>query len=169
MGSRGPTGSTLTWAELWAIPRVPGDDDTDHILRHAHGIDPDAYRGGVMETRDGWVSLRTGERVPAPENLPARRTAKRDRTAKRARTAKGPVRPSAPRAAATAVQSPGLALSPLVRLALRTAPDLERKIARLVEQHLSGTLAPARARLVGLPVTLTTRGSTTTVRFASEG
>lgn len=123
----------MTWAELWAIPRVPGDDDTDHVVRHAYGIDPDKeYRGAVIG----------GAQPPRASVRPPRATA-------RARK---------PRVAAPARQPrmPHIVFDRGVSAALSEAPDLRVRITSLVQKHTRSGKAQTRHRFIGFPLVITT-------------
>lgn len=154
MSKIGPAGTTMTWAEVWAKPRVPGDDDTDHIVRHAYGIDPDKeYRGAKF---GGTPETAAYQRAAASE--------KRKRVSQpRARPTRAPA--ARPRARAAA---PKVSLSKLVSIGLSEAPGSGVTVTRLVDQHIKSGKPTTRHRLFGMPLVITTRGKTVRVAFAME-
>lgn len=128
----------MTWAEVWAIPRVPGDDNTDHIVRHAYGIDPDKeYRGAVI----GGAAPRPAARsVRAPARAPATRKP----------------RATAPARKPASARLPHIVLDRGVSAALSEAPDLGVRITSLVQKHVRSGKAQSRHRLIGFPLVITT-------------
>lgn len=154
MSKFGPAGTTMSWAQLWAIPRVPGDDDTDHIVRHAYGIDPDKeYRGAMFGSTP---------RAPRSPSKPRSRGPASSRSQNRAY-----------RVAATSERikrslPPKVSLSRLVSVGLREAPDSGVTITRLVDKHLRSGKAKSTHRLFGMPLVITTKGKTVRVAFAME-
>lgn len=155
MSKYGPAGTTMSWAELWAIPRVPGDDDTDHIVRHAYGIDPDKeYRGAMTGSAPRASRPRATPRSRGPASSRSQNQAYRvvatNERIKRARPATK------------------VSLSRLVSVGLREAPDAGVTVTRLVDKHIRSGKPKSTHRLFGMPLVITTRGRTVRVAFAME-
>ena len=108
------------------LPRVAGDDETDHIMRHRYGVDPASYRG-VYTPR-------------ASQPQASRFKASKPRVSK-ARTRQ-------PRA--SKAPSPRVSLSRLVQLALSESPDLAVQIERIVRAHLRSGKTVTQHSFIGL-------------------
>lgn len=151
MSKTGPAGTSMTWAQLWAIPRVPGDDDTDHIVRHAYGVDPDKeYRGAFAPKASAPARASKPSRSAAPT---VRKSPFARATAARAKLKRRTLRVS---------------FSKLVSTGVSEAPDSGVTISRLVRKHIASGKASSRHRLFGMPLVITTRGNTIRVAFAME-
>lgn len=136
-------GGTFT-ESVHHLPRVPGDDETDHIMRHKYGVDPATYRATIEY------------RTPS---APAPRPAKK-RVAKKRSPRRTPVQRRA--------LSLRLSLSRLVKLAIKESPGLASTLDRLVASHLRKGAGLSRARFIGLPLTIISTSTSVRVAFASE-
>ncbi|HEY3493835.1 MAG TPA: hypothetical protein VGK73_04085 [Polyangiaceae bacterium] len=148
--AQNPGGRAVT--SVAHIARVPGDDATDHIMRHKYGVDPDTYRGTLVP-RGAPAQSRTRQ---------AKRPAK-NRPAKAWKPSFG--RDSGP---SFAQLNRKIVHSRLVKLALKESPSLATGLQRLVNQHLRGARAQSRHSFIGLPLIIRSTARSVRVAFASE-
>lgn len=140
--SQHPRGRVLESVDHLA--RAPGDDETDHIMRHRYGVDPATYRATVIH-RPSTIAKLPRAKKRAVRKPPARRAAVKGRA-----------------------PEPRLVLSRLVRIAIKESPGLASTIDRLVTTHLRKGGSSSRVSFIGFPLTITSTSSSVRVAFASE-
>lgn len=128
------------------LPRVAGDDETDHIMRHRYGIDPASYRGVVVSHG---APVESAARAPRAVRSAAERGARRiERQRKRP------------------VESERVVLSRGVRAVLRAAPGLAPRLEKIILRHLAR--GDERAAFIGKTLVMQTRSGKTRIFFREE-
>lgn len=142
------------------LPRRPGDDETDHILRNRYGIDPASYRATF--TRGRPVTDAELDSYERGASRPSRSKSRSPRSASSRSAAPRSARVR-PRSAPSSVQ-----LFRLVKLALRESPSLERRLSTLVRVHQNGRKESSRHSFIGFPLVIRSTRSGLSIAFASE-